>query len=98
MTVVLAILRVPVALGLLVALLLTVGCGPGTARQIASDRTPVTTQATSSNQQAVAVVEPAKPRSTVEAAALQPQLFADEQSEREPYRPRGPVWCDDQLT
>jgi len=52
MTVVLAILRVPVALGLLVALLLTVGCGPGTARQIASDRTPVTTQATSSNQQA----------------------------------------------
>ena len=39
MSVVLAILRVPAALGLLVALLLMVGCGPGTARQVAADRT-----------------------------------------------------------
>ena len=85
MPVVLAIVRVPAVLGLLVAVLLMIGCGPGTARQVAVDPVRLTTYASSSDQQAVAVVEPAKPRPIVEAPAPQPQLFADEQAELEPY-------------
>lgn len=85
----LAILRLPAVLGLLLVLLVSTGCGQATVRQSAPGHTPTVTQV-AVDQQAEVIVEPQHAEPAVEqpATASQPLLFADDRPE--PYRPRGP--------
>jgi hypothetical protein len=85
----LAILRLPAVLGLLLAVLVCSGCGQPTARQSAPEHAPTVAQV-AVEQHAEVIVEPPRAEPVVEqpATASSPLLFADERPE--PYRPRGP--------
>jgi hypothetical protein len=89
MSALLAILRLPAVLGLLLTLLVCSGCGQATARQSAPDHVPTVAQVVD-EQHAKVIVEPTHAESAAEqpGIAAQPLLFADDQPE--PYRPRGP--------
>jgi len=89
MSAVLAILRIPAVLGLLLALLVSTGCGQATARQSVVDPAPVSAQV-AVGQQAEVVTEPptTAPATEQPATTPQPLLLADDRPE--PYQPRGP--------
>jgi len=89
MSAVLAILRIPAVFGLLLALLVSTGCGQATARSSATNHTSAVAQI-AAKQQAEVVTEPAHAETDAEksATAPQPLLFADDRPE--PYQPRGP--------